>query len=444
MKKTITTILFIAVAVTLTLSGCNIRNLSLGDKTTTLSIWHVYGSQTESPMNDIIDEFNQSVGKDKGIVVEVTSVSDSAAIDEAVVNAADSGNLPDIFTAYPRIVNKIDKDMLLNWNDYFSEKELSGYVEDFLSEGYFDDKFLMFPIAKSTELFFLNKTLFERFSDNTDFSDFNNIFALCDKYYDYSDGKAMLQINDYYHFFFTQIHALGGNFIENNKINTDSKEFEAAFTPLAKAAIYGGLSTDGGYASDKWKTAELISSVGSTAGIMYMRDYVTYENGDDENIETKVYTYPTLNGTNPTAIQRGTGIFGVKSDDEKKNKAIALVVKWLTEKEHNLHLATEMGYLPVTKEAFDELMSNLDAVENPKYRLVYEAVSKMYDNYSFIALPLLDNSADMQKNFEQSVKTVLSEAHKTYIKRIDGGEDKEAVMNELLTVSLSSLKKQMR
>ena len=114
MKKTITTILFIAVAVTLTLSGCNIRNLSLGDKTTTLSIWHVYGSQTESPMNDIIDEFNQSVGKDKGIVVEVTSVSDSAAIDEAVVNAADSGNLPDIFTAYPRIVNKIDKDMLLN------------------------------------------------------------------------------------------------------------------------------------------------------------------------------------------------------------------------------------------------------------------------------------------------------------------------------------------
>ena len=49
-----------------------------------------------------------------------------------------------------------------------------------------------------------------------------------------------------------------------------------------------------------------------------------------------------------------------------------------------------------------------------------------------------------RKNFEQSVKTVLSEAHKTYIKRIDGGEDKEAAMNELLTVSLSSLKKQMR
>ena len=226
-----------------------------------------------------------------------------------------------IFTAYPRIVNEINKDVLLNWKDYFSETELNEYVDDFLNEGYFGDQLLMFPLAKSTELFFLNKTLFERFSDNTDFSNFNNVFALCNEYYDYSDGKTMMQINDYYYYFLTQMHSLGGNFIENNTINTDSREFEEVFMPLAKAAIYGGLSTDDGYASDKWKTAELISSIGSTAGIMYMRDYVTYENGDDENIETMVYTYPTFDGAKPAVIQRGTGIFGVKSDDEKKNEA---------------------------------------------------------------------------------------------------------------------------
>lgn len=444
MKKTITIILFITVLVSLTLSGCAIQNLFLDKKTTRLSIWHVYGSQTESPMNDIIDDFNQSVGKDNHIIVEVTSISDSTAIDEAIINAADKGELPDIFTAYPRIVNEINKDVLLNWKDYFSETELNEYVDDFLNEGYFGDQLLMFPLAKSTELFFLNKTLFEKFSDNTDFSNFNTVFALCNEYYDYSDGKTMMQINDYYYYFLTQMHSLGGNFIENNTINTDSREFEEVFMPLAKAAIYGGLSTDDGYASDKWKTAELISSIGSTAGIMYMRDYVTYENGDDENIETMVYTYPTFDGAKPAVIQRGTGIFGVKSDDEKKNEAIALFVKWLTEKEHNLHLTTEMGYLPVTKVAFEALFENLNEVENPKYRLVYEAISQMYDKYDFIPLPLFDNSADVQKKFEESVKTVLSEAHKTYIKRINDGADKEAVLNKLLRTSLNSLKKQLR
>lgn len=440
MKKTKIITLFIAIAtVALTLTGCNMSN-----KTTALSIWHVYGSQTESPMNDIIDEFNNSIGKDKGIFVEVTSVSDSSAIDEALVKAAennsDNNELPDMFTAYPRIVNEIDRSILLDWNDYFSEKELNEYVSDFLSEGYFDNKLLMFPIAKSTELFFLNKTLFERFSDNTDFSDFNNIFSLCNQYYDYSGGKAMFQINDFYHYFLTQTNSLGGNFIENNKINADSSEFEAAFIPLAEAAIYGGISTDDGYASDKWKTAELISSAGSTAGVMYMRDYVTYENGTDENIETAVYTYPTINNANPYVVQRGTGIFGVKSDDKKKNKAMAVFVKWLTQKEQNLDLVTEMGYLPVTKSAFDELFSNIDAVENPKYRLVYGAVYEMYDNYSFTALPVFDDCAKVQKNFERSVKSVLGDAHKEYTERIGNGENKETVMSELVSASLKSLK----
>ena len=37
----------------------------------TVTLWHVYGGQTESPLNDLIDEFNETVGKDKNIRVEV-------------------------------------------------------------------------------------------------------------------------------------------------------------------------------------------------------------------------------------------------------------------------------------------------------------------------------------------------------------------------------------
>lgn len=440
MKKFLNIVASIAILTAFTTIGCSTNNLSYKDKPITLSIWHVYGSQTKSPMNDIIEEFNQSVGKEKGIVVEVTSISDSTSIDEALVSAEKSDTLPDMFTAYPRIVDEIDKNLLLNWNDYFSEKEINEYVDEFLLEGYFDDELLMFPIAKSTELFFLNKTIYDRFSTDTDFSDFNTIFDLCNDYYDYSNGKAMLQINDYYHYFYTQIHSLGGNFIENNKINADSKEFETVFMPIAKAAIYGGVSTDDGYASDKWKTAELISSIGSTAGIMYMRDYVTYENGEDEDIKTAIYPYPTFEGAQPTVIQRGTGIFGVRSDDEKKNEAIALFVKWITSKEQNLELVTEMGYLPVKKAAFDELFDNIDTVKIPKHKLVYETVLQMYDDYTFLALPLYEDSADIQYNFEESFKSVLKDAHTNYTNRVNSGADKEKTMDELLDTSLESLK----
>ena len=45
------------------------------DKPVTLTMWHVYGAQARSPMNMLIDRFNQTVGKEQGIIINVTSVS---------------------------------------------------------------------------------------------------------------------------------------------------------------------------------------------------------------------------------------------------------------------------------------------------------------------------------------------------------------------------------
>lgn len=63
---------------------------------------------------------------------------------------------------------------------------------------------------------------------------------------------------------------------------------------MARAAIHGGLCTGDGYASDRWKTAEVISNIGSTAGMLYLRDYVTYQDNTTEEIETAVYPYPSF------------------------------------------------------------------------------------------------------------------------------------------------------
>ena len=47
---------------------------------TLLSIWHVYGEQADSPMNRLITEFNDTVGREKGILLNVTNMTNSAAI----------------------------------------------------------------------------------------------------------------------------------------------------------------------------------------------------------------------------------------------------------------------------------------------------------------------------------------------------------------------------
>ena len=56
-------------------SGCGSKASLDPAKPVTLTIWHVYGNQTNSPFNDTIEKFNASEGKARGVIVKVASVS---------------------------------------------------------------------------------------------------------------------------------------------------------------------------------------------------------------------------------------------------------------------------------------------------------------------------------------------------------------------------------
>lgn len=448
MKRTISIVLTILL-VLLSLAGCAEKTRLNPNEPVTLTMWHVYGSQTESPLNDVIVEFNRTVGKEKGIIVDVVSVTDSTTIDEMLIASAKDEpgavSLPNLFVAYPRIAEQIGTDRLLDWSAYYSAEELSAYIPSFLSEGYFGDRLLMLPIAKSTELLFLNKTLFERFAQDAgvkaeDLSVFESLFAVCDDYYDWSDGQTMFQINDFYHYFLAAMASIGGEFIVDGTINADSIEFENAYLPMARAAIYGGLCVGDGYASDRWKTAEVISNIGSTAGILYLRDYVTYSDNTTLDIETSVFAYPIFSGASPTVVQRGGGLFAIESEDARLNEAAAVFAKWITMGQPNLDFVTKAGYLPVTGEAFDLLFTDINMVENEKYQMLYETVGAVYNEYDFLALPLYEGSGAVQSDFEKTLKSVLSTAHEEYVRRTEGGEDGGTVMAELAQSSLSAIR----
>ena len=69
-------IIIFLIAVLLFCTGCS-NTVTKEEVPTTITVWHVYGGQTDSPLNDLIDQFNQTVGKQKQINVQVTSVSNT-------------------------------------------------------------------------------------------------------------------------------------------------------------------------------------------------------------------------------------------------------------------------------------------------------------------------------------------------------------------------------
>lgn len=106
----------------------------------TVTLWHVYGGEVDSPLNGLIEQFNSTIGAEQNIRVKVELVSNSGSIHKSVLAAANSDpgapSLPDMFVSYPKTVLALpDQDMIVDYRDYFSPEELGTFIPAFVEEG---------------------------------------------------------------------------------------------------------------------------------------------------------------------------------------------------------------------------------------------------------------------------------------------------------------------
>ena len=156
----------------LALAGCGGSKTLLSPKDPTmLSIWHVYGEQADSPMNRLLTEFNDTVGREKGILLNVTNMTNSAAIggqlQDAKAGKPGALDLPDLFSAHSADASALGIENLVDWNDWFTAEDMAAYVPGFVQDGIIDGKQVVFPVSKSTQLIFLNGSQYARFAADT-------------------------------------------------------------------------------------------------------------------------------------------------------------------------------------------------------------------------------------------------------------------------------------
>ena len=95
--------LMLSVLMLIGLTGCGEQTLLDPENPVTLTLWHVYGEQADSPMNQLVADFNATVGQEKGIVVSVTNVTNTSKIGGQLKSALESEpgapEMPDLFSA---------------------------------------------------------------------------------------------------------------------------------------------------------------------------------------------------------------------------------------------------------------------------------------------------------------------------------------------------------
>ena len=437
MKKVIALFLILALSAC-ALAGCSGIKLD-PKKPITLTMWHNYGGDMQQTMDLLIDEFNSTVGKEKGIVIDVTAISSSSELNKSltmIVNG-DPGapTMPDIFTGYPKVAIQFQqKGMLANFDNYFTDKELAEYVDAFVEEGRIADGGLyVFPIAKSTEVLYVNQTLFDKFAAATgakqeDLASFEGIAKLSKQYYQWC-GKQFYAADSWFNFAEVGMAQLGSSIFTGEALSLNNEKFNYIFNTVYAPAVEGGIAIYDGYSSDLSKTGDLVCSTGSSAGILFYGDSITYADGTVENVEYSILPYPTFEGGTKTAIQRGGGLM-VGASTEEKEYAACVFIKWLTAAEQNMKFVDETGYLPVTKQAFEsDMPAHLDSIEDARIQEMLTSVLSMYESYNLFTAPNYANFDSDSDGFETSFKKILTDHREKFL--VGEAVSGDSALNEL-------------
>jgi multiple sugar transport system substrate-binding protein len=269
----------------------------------------------------------------------------------------------------------------------------------------------------------LNRTAFERFSAATgattaSLATFEGLAQVATSYYEWTDGltpdtpndgRSFMAPDSWFNLALVQCAQLGGSFVGTNTLRTDGAAFDRAWDFAALPTLGGAFTVAEGSSSDYAVTGEVIAALGSTAGILYYGDTVTYADNTQEHVDYEVLPYPVWEGGQKVALQRGAGLV-VASSDASREAAAVVFLKWLTAPEQNLRFVRSTGYLPVTTEAYAERMDQeIAAAEDPKIAELLTTAVAMQAEYRFMTAPLQGNLNALSEAYEDSLKAGLKE-----------------------------------
>lgn len=416
------------------LTGCGQKTTLDPNEPVTLTMWHVYGEQADSPMNRLVDEFNATIGKEKGILITVTNVTSTSKIStqlkEALTDTPGAPEMPDLFSAHTNTVADLGAENLLDWSTCFTEEDLSHYVPEFLEDGTIDGKLAIFPLSKSTYALFVNGSQFERFSADTGItydtlSTWEGFFDAASSYYEWSGGKPFCAFDYLIRHVEFDVMSQGGTleYTKEGWYDFENQSLQDSWMKFAIPLAQGHITISDQYSNTQVMTGETLSGIGSTAAIIYYNDTVTYPDNTSEPMNLKVLPLPKTGDGEQFMPMTGVGLCAYQTT-EQKAEAAAVFARWLTEGQRNLDFVVETGYMPVNNEAFDAIESYEFPDEG--YASLFDAIKTMRYGYTPIVRPTFGGYYNKIDTLYEGLRQMLPELKQ----RASDGENTETLAAE--------------
>lgn len=444
----------ICIMMSMILASCSIlssRDVLDPENPITVTVWNYYNGSVKDKFDELVAIFNETIGAEKGIVIEAQSYGDVNELADAVFATANNeiGSLPmpDIFAAYSDNAFRVKQITdLVNFSDYFSKAELAEIRKEFLDEGSFgtDGELYILPIAKSTENLYLNKTYWDEFAAKkdvklTDLSTWEGLVNVSKIYYEYS-GKAFFGVDANANYMLVSAMQMGNEmYLYDAKTNTVKLNFNESDAYRIWKNYYipyisGYFMKSGRFSSDDARTGLIAAYTGSTAGASYF----PVEISDGDNIipiEVITLPYPFFDGGDPYVVQQGAGMCIAKSD-EAHEFASAVFLKWFIDLPQNIEFAVSTGYLPVKTKALnaDTILSELDNTNNNSNDAVRKSIVTTIDmlkTHTLYGNKPFEGSYECRGVLETNLQQLLNSDLAYLNKQVDDGYDRSAILEEL-------------
>lgn len=456
------------------LSSCGSQLPRLSkDKPVMITIWHHYLGEQKVSFDNLVTEFNSTIGADSGITVKAFSMDNTGDIHTRLLASANrepgSSDFPEIATAYPSTAYTLyNMGKLIPLDKYMTKDELDEYIPSYIEEGRIteDSGCVIFPIAKSTETLYINYTFYKQFLDeynkanpskklNEDMLEtFEGIRETAAAYFEWTDaktpdipndGKALYGCDAASNFAIVSYKQLGSDFFVVNSDSTGEIDlnnpamktvWDSYFAPMVKGH-FGAYSF---YRSEDTQTGDLLMYVGSSAGAGFFPKTVTFPDNTKYDVELKVMPYPSFENGKKIAVQQGAGAIISKSTPEKEYASVVFL-KWLTEPERNIDFVLRTGYLPAKNKAIEILRQKL-----PEYRStgdinenvvkVLECTLEMMDTHEFYTYKPFKASDDIRYSFEDKLLSFTQSARNEFIEALPNDVSVDRFADEYITVQL--------
>lgn len=369
MKNKLVKLLILTAGVvgTCALSSCG------GDGKVHVQFWHTMGKQKSGVVDRIIGEFNKIY---PDVVIDSLGQGDYTALRDKLESAIPAGTMPHMAFCYPdHVAGYMKSNAIVNIDDYLNNPDLafnqddgdiSDYRTSYWKEGqeYEQPGTYSVPFAKSTEVLFYNKTMFEQYNLTVP-TTWDDMWTLCSKIK--NEIMPVVEGLEYpmaydsdSNLFITLCEQRGISYTTNKNITKPSdhitfnnNEARALINELVDYYDKGLFATkntlpNSTYSSTLFTEGKTWMSIGSTGGTSYQTS---------ENFEVAVAKCPvTAVGVENADkyISQGPSICFFRKGSTQQKEMAWKFYKFLTRSLNTCAYAIDSGYEPVRESAYTQ------------------------------------------------------------------------------------------